>query len=201
MSDSMMSKGRTTDRCAIPKLNKEIVPEKSKVVVKPSKVIITVFKASKRDCLDLHFKEDKQDLKDCSVGSKGRSKSQNFVHQEVEDDALKISTKQWVVKRFAPNEEVSNSVNPILIPPSGNSSISKSNQNNGAAESSSMPPVQVNIGYHSIEPLVAMTTDRNSNQIQVLDQIQGNTILSNEGIPSGSIVTEDRNDRIADQNK
>lgn len=46
-------------RCAIPKLNKEIVPEKSKVVVKPSKVIITLHKASKGNWLDLHFKEDK----------------------------------------------------------------------------------------------------------------------------------------------
>lgn len=46
-------------RCAIPKLNKEIVPEKSKVVVKPNKVIITLFKESKGNWLDLHFKEDK----------------------------------------------------------------------------------------------------------------------------------------------
>lgn len=33
-------------RCAIPKLNKEIVPEKCKVVVKPTRVIITLPKAS-----------------------------------------------------------------------------------------------------------------------------------------------------------
>lgn len=46
-------------RCAIPKLNKEIVPEKCKVVVKPTKVIITLIKASKGNWLDLHFKEDK----------------------------------------------------------------------------------------------------------------------------------------------
>ncbi|KDP37978.1 hypothetical protein JCGZ_04621 [Jatropha curcas] len=46
-------------RCAIPKLNKEIVPEKCKVVVKPTRVIITLFKASKGNWLDLHFKEDK----------------------------------------------------------------------------------------------------------------------------------------------
>lgn len=45
-------------RCAIPKLNKEIVPEKCKVVVKPTKVIITLAKASKGNWLDLHFKED-----------------------------------------------------------------------------------------------------------------------------------------------
>ncbi|KAJ0986014.1 hypothetical protein J5N97_004370 [Dioscorea zingiberensis] len=46
-------------RCAIPKLNKEIVPEKSKLLVKPTKVIVTLFKASKGNWLDLHFKEDK----------------------------------------------------------------------------------------------------------------------------------------------
>ncbi|KAJ8638960.1 hypothetical protein MRB53_015654 [Persea americana] len=46
-------------RCAIPNLNKEIVPEKSKVAVKPNKVIITLFKASKGNWLDLHSKEDK----------------------------------------------------------------------------------------------------------------------------------------------
>lgn len=46
-------------RIAIPKLNKEVVPEKSKVLVKPTKTIITLFKASKGNWLDLHFKEDK----------------------------------------------------------------------------------------------------------------------------------------------
>lgn len=46
-------------RYTIPKLNKEIVPEKSKVVVKPNKAVITLFKASKGNWLDLHFKEDK----------------------------------------------------------------------------------------------------------------------------------------------
>ena len=46
-------------RCAISKLNKEIVPEKCKVAIKPTKVIITLFKASKGNWLDLYFKEDK----------------------------------------------------------------------------------------------------------------------------------------------
>ncbi|RLM91890.1 uncharacterized protein C2845_PM08G25960 [Panicum miliaceum] len=46
-------------RCAIPKLNKEIIPEKCKVVVKPTKVVVTLCKASKGNWLDLHFKEDK----------------------------------------------------------------------------------------------------------------------------------------------
>ncbi|KAF2316707.1 hypothetical protein GH714_042048 [Hevea brasiliensis] len=46
-------------RCAIPKLNNKIVPEQCKVLVKPIRVIITLFKASKGNWLDLHFKEDK----------------------------------------------------------------------------------------------------------------------------------------------
>lgn len=46
-------------RFSIPKLNKEIVPEKCKVVVKLTKVIVTLSKDSKGNWLDLHFKEDK----------------------------------------------------------------------------------------------------------------------------------------------
>ncbi|PON57523.1 Alpha-crystallin, subunit A [Trema orientale] len=46
-------------RCAIPKLNKEIVPEKCKVLVKPTRVVLTLIKASKGNWLDLYYKEDK----------------------------------------------------------------------------------------------------------------------------------------------
>ncbi|KAL8468493.1 hypothetical protein ACS0TY_031633 [Phlomoides rotata] len=46
-------------RCAVPKLNKEIAPEKCKLVVKPKRVIVTLAKASKGSWLDLHYKEDK----------------------------------------------------------------------------------------------------------------------------------------------
>ncbi|KAL5577236.1 hypothetical protein UlMin_018935 [Ulmus minor] len=46
-------------RCAIPKLNKEIVPEKCKVLVKPNRVVVTLIKAAKGNWLDLHYKEDK----------------------------------------------------------------------------------------------------------------------------------------------
>lgn len=44
---------------SIPKLNKEILPDKCKLVIKPTKVIVTLVKASKGNWLDLHFKEDK----------------------------------------------------------------------------------------------------------------------------------------------
>ncbi|XP_075505351.1 uncharacterized protein LOC142542551 [Primulina tabacum] len=46
-------------RCAVPKLNKEIVPEKCKLIVKPKRVVISLIKASKGNWLDLHFKDDK----------------------------------------------------------------------------------------------------------------------------------------------
>ncbi|OWM63878.1 calcyclin-binding protein-like [Punica granatum] len=46
-------------RCAIPKLHKEIVPEKCKVLVKPTRIVVTLVKATKGNWLDLHFKEDK----------------------------------------------------------------------------------------------------------------------------------------------
>lgn len=46
-------------RCAIPKLSKEIVPEKCKLLVKPNRVVVTLVKASKENWLDLQFKEDK----------------------------------------------------------------------------------------------------------------------------------------------
>lgn len=46
-------------RFSIPKLHKEIVPESCKVIVKPSRVIISLIKASKGNWLDLHYKEDK----------------------------------------------------------------------------------------------------------------------------------------------
>ncbi|KAL6567298.1 hypothetical protein OROGR_000966 [Orobanche gracilis] len=46
-------------RFAISKLNKEIVPEKCKLIVKPKRVVIALVKASKGNWSDLHFKEDK----------------------------------------------------------------------------------------------------------------------------------------------
>ncbi|EPS68196.1 hypothetical protein M569_06573 [Genlisea aurea] len=46
-------------RCAVPRLNKEIVPEKCKVIVKPKRAVVTLHKASKGNWPDLHFKEDK----------------------------------------------------------------------------------------------------------------------------------------------
>ncbi|XP_048438149.1 calcyclin-binding protein [Pyrus x bretschneideri] len=46
-------------RFVLPKLNKEINPEKCKVLVKPTRVVINLAKTSKDYWLDLKFKEDK----------------------------------------------------------------------------------------------------------------------------------------------
>jgi len=45
-------------RCSVPKLNKTIIPEQSKVLVKPKRIIITLNKADGGNWIDLH-KEDK----------------------------------------------------------------------------------------------------------------------------------------------
>lgn len=52
-------------RCAVPKLNQEIVASKCKLVVKPKRVIVTLVKASKGNWLDLHYKEDKVFTRHC----------------------------------------------------------------------------------------------------------------------------------------
>ncbi|KAL6614493.1 hypothetical protein ACP70R_036763 [Stipagrostis hirtigluma subsp. patula] len=84
-------------RCAIPKLNKEIVPEKCKVVVKPTKVIITLCKASKGNWLDLHFKEDKfkpsmDKEKDPMSGIMDLMKN---MYEEGDEDMKRTIAKAW----------------------------------------------------------------------------------------------------------
>ncbi|XP_031473315.1 uncharacterized protein LOC116245864 [Nymphaea colorata] len=88
-------------RCAIPKLNKEIVPEKSKVTVKPNKVIITLHKASKGNWMDLHFKEDKlkpsmDKEKDPMAGIMDLMKN---MYEEGDDEMKKTIAKAWTDAR------------------------------------------------------------------------------------------------------
>ncbi|ERN06697.1 hypothetical protein AMTRI_Chr01g134860 [Amborella trichopoda] len=88
-------------RCAIPKLNKEIVPEKSKVIVKPSKVIITLHKASKGNWVDLHFKEDKlkpnlDKDKDPMAGIMDMMKN---MYEEGDEDMKRTIAKAWTESR------------------------------------------------------------------------------------------------------
>ncbi|KAI3717230.1 hypothetical protein L1987_68714 [Smallanthus sonchifolius] len=84
-------------RCAIPKLNKEIVPEKCKVLVKPTKVILTLVKASKGNWLDVYFKEDKikpnlGKERDPMTGIMGLMKN---MYEEGDDEMKKTIAKAW----------------------------------------------------------------------------------------------------------
>ncbi|XP_072968128.1 uncharacterized protein [Typha angustifolia] len=84
-------------RCAIPKLNKEIVPEKCKLLVKPTRVVITLFKASKGNWLDLHFKEDKlkpsvDKDKDPMAGIMNLMKN---MYEEGDNDMKRTIAKAW----------------------------------------------------------------------------------------------------------
>ncbi|CAI0545039.1 unnamed protein product [Linum tenue] len=88
-------------RCAIPKLNKEIVPDKCKVVVKPTRVIITLFKASKGNWLDLQFKEDKlkpnlEKERDPMAGIMGLMKN---MYEEGDEDLKRTIAKAWTDAR------------------------------------------------------------------------------------------------------
>ncbi|VAH64068.1 unnamed protein product [Triticum turgidum subsp. durum] len=84
-------------RCAIPKLNKEIVPEKCKVVVKPTKIVITLWKASSGNWLDLHYKEDKfkpsmDKEKDPMSGIMDLMKG---MYEEGDEDMKRTIAKAW----------------------------------------------------------------------------------------------------------
>ncbi|XP_058101085.1 uncharacterized protein LOC131245557 isoform X5 [Magnolia sinica] len=88
-------------RCAIPKLNKEIVPEQCKVAVKPNRVIVTLSKASKGNWLDLHFKEDKlkpnmDKEKDPMAGIMDLMKN---MYEDGDDDMKRTIAKAWTDAR------------------------------------------------------------------------------------------------------
>ncbi|XP_061983214.1 uncharacterized protein LOC133702899 isoform X2 [Populus nigra] len=88
-------------RCAIPKLNKEIVPEKCLVVVKPKRVIITLFKASKGNWLDIHFKDDKlkpnlDEKRDPMAGIMDLMKN---MYDEGDEDMKRTIAKAWTDAR------------------------------------------------------------------------------------------------------
>ncbi|XP_039040083.1 calcyclin-binding protein-like [Hibiscus syriacus] len=80
-------------RCAIPKLNKEIEPEKCKVIVKPTRVIITLFKACKGNWSDLHYKETR-------ARSHGRNHGLNEEYVRGRDEDMKRTiAKAWTDAR------------------------------------------------------------------------------------------------------
>ncbi|XP_042465819.1 calcyclin-binding protein-like [Zingiber officinale] len=84
-------------RFYIPKLNKEILPDKCKLVVKPTKVIVTLVKVSKGNWLDLHFKEDKLkpnlgQEKDPMAGIMDLMKN---MYEEGDDEMKRTIAKAW----------------------------------------------------------------------------------------------------------
>ncbi|KAL3616894.1 hypothetical protein CASFOL_039288 [Castilleja foliolosa] len=88
-------------RCTVPKLNKEIVPEKCKLIVKPKRVVVTLIKASKGNWLDLHFKEDKLKPslgkeKDPMAGIMDLMKN---MYEEGDEDMKKTIAKAWTDAR------------------------------------------------------------------------------------------------------
>ncbi|KAI4304483.1 hypothetical protein MLD38_039984 [Melastoma candidum] len=88
-------------RCAIPKLNKEIVPEKCKVLVKTTRIVVTLVKASKGNWLDLHFKEDKlkpglDKEKDPMAGIMDLMKN---MYEEGDDEMKRTIAKAWTDAR------------------------------------------------------------------------------------------------------
>ncbi|GJT60901.1 calcyclin-binding protein-like protein [Tanacetum coccineum] len=88
-------------RCAIPNLNKEIIPEKCKVLVKPTRVVITLVKASKGNWLDLHFKEDKfkpnlDKERDPMAGIMDLMKN---MYEDGDDEMKKTIAKAWTDAR------------------------------------------------------------------------------------------------------
>ncbi|KAG4146336.1 hypothetical protein ERO13_D05G150800v2 [Gossypium hirsutum] len=94
-------------RCAVPKLNKEIVPEKCKVVVKPTRVIISLFKASKGDWPDLYSKEDKlkpnlDKEQDPMAGIMDLMKN---MYEEGDDEMKRTIAKAWTDARSVKAED------------------------------------------------------------------------------------------------
>ncbi|ESR62936.1 hypothetical protein CICLE_v10016692mg [Citrus x clementina] len=88
-------------RFTIPRLNQEIVPEKSKVLVKPTRVVIMLFKASKGNWLDLQYKEDKlkpnlDKERDPMAGIMDLMKN---MYEEGDDEMKRTIAKAWTDAR------------------------------------------------------------------------------------------------------
>ncbi|KAL9265990.1 Calcyclin-binding protein-like protein, partial [Drosera capensis] len=88
---------------AIPKLNKSIVPEKCKILVKPTRVVITLIKDSRGNWSDLHFKEDKLKSgldkdkdKDPMAGIMDLMKN---MYEEGDEEMKKTIAKAWTDAR------------------------------------------------------------------------------------------------------
>ncbi|KFK44830.1 hypothetical protein AALP_AA1G308200 [Arabis alpina] len=88
-------------RCAVPKLHRDIVPEKCKVLVKPKRIVITMFKYSRGNWLDIHHKEDKikpslEKEKDPMAGIMDLMKN---MYQDGDEEMKKTIAKAWTNAR------------------------------------------------------------------------------------------------------
>ncbi|CAH9114289.1 unnamed protein product [Cuscuta epithymum] len=84
-------------RFSIGKLNKEIIPDKCKVIVKPNRVVLSLLKASKGNWLDLHYKDDKfkpsvDKEKDPMAGIMDLMKN---MYEDGDDDMKRTIAKAW----------------------------------------------------------------------------------------------------------
>uniref|UniRef100_A0A0C9S0N8 Calcyclin-binding protein n=1 Tax=Wollemia nobilis TaxID=56998 RepID=A0A0C9S0N8_9CONI len=84
-------------RCAVPKLNKAIVPEKCRLTIKPHRVIITLQKAEKGNWQDLYNKGDKlkpslDNNKDPMAGIMDLMKN---MYDEGDEDMKRTIAKAW----------------------------------------------------------------------------------------------------------
>lgn len=88
-------------RYALPKLNKKIEPEKCKLLVKPTRVVITLYKASRGTWTDLHYKEEKikpsmDKEKDPMAGIMDLMKN---MYEEGDEDMKRTIGKAWTDAR------------------------------------------------------------------------------------------------------
>jgi calcyclin binding protein len=85
-------------RCSVPKLNKSIIPEQSKMLVKPKRIIVTLKKADGGNWIDLHKKEEKFKApamdkdKDPMSGIMDLMKN---MYDEGDDEMKKTIAKAW----------------------------------------------------------------------------------------------------------
>ncbi|KAH9290560.1 hypothetical protein KI387_034677 [Taxus chinensis] len=84
-------------RCAVPKLNKAIIPEKCRLTFKPNRVIITLLKAEKGNWLDLYYKEDKfkPSLEKKADPMAGIMDLMKNMYDEGDEDMKRTISKAW----------------------------------------------------------------------------------------------------------
>lgn len=88
-------------RCAIQKLHKAIVPDKSSISVKPKRIIITLKKADKDNWTDLYFKESMLKAKLDTDGNPmaGLMDMMKNMYEDGDDEMKKTIAQAWTEAR------------------------------------------------------------------------------------------------------